>query len=72
MKKVFLRKFCYVSIFCPVQEQQGIFAVFFRYSLSWIFVDPRKIVVCAGVLLLAVGEKGDLSKNSAMCGNLCP
>ncbi len=30
------KKFCYVSIFCPVQEQQGVFAVFFRYSLTRI------------------------------------
>ena len=43
-------------------EQQGIFAGFFRYG---------KIVVCAGVFLLAVGEKADLSKSIAMCGNMC-
>ena len=34
-------------------------------------VEPGKIVVCAGVFLLAVGEKADLSKNIAMCGNMC-
>ena len=38
-----------------------------------IFLDvvSGKIVVCAGVFLLAVGEKTDLSKNIAMCGNMC-
>ena len=40
----------------------GHFCRVFRYE---------KIVVCAGVFLLAVGEKADLSKSIAMSGNMC-
>ena len=44
---------------------------FRRVLLIFLDVDSGQIVVCAGVFLLAVGEKIDLSKNIAMCGNMC-
>ena len=52
--------------------------MFFRHSVQGSSrgflqgsLDMGKILVCAGVFLLAVGGKADLSRSIAMCGNMC-